>query len=280
MKSRLPAETSFARLRGQPVDGRDLYGGGPEGSRDQAQARLHAYADPEAFSAIVEAIAASDGRLSFRPDQRRGEDAVQLFDSWSGSLSPEQFERWAIAPTARIVRRAEERFIPGRRSSAFPRGPARSWSVMRTGRTSMRSASTRRSIPPGPPALLGNLPLQGNLDPLALLAGGATLEKAVGRIIYLASREAAHLQSRPRHHQGNPDRPCRASARSGAPVTYEIGYALTVTYAWLKAGHIIFVDLLDREACSCCRAIISIIRNRRRAPTRRRNGSTVSASCA
>ncbi len=68
-------------------------------------------------------------------------------------------------------------------------------------------------------ALPENLPLQGNLDPLALLAGGAALESAVGRILSSFAGEAAHLQPRPRHHQGDADRPCRAAARAGAAVS-------------------------------------------------------------
>ena len=73
-----------------------------EGSREQAEARRYAYADPEGFGAIIAAIEAAT--IDYLSGQiRAGVEAVQVFDSWAGSLSPDQFERWVISPTARIV---------------------------------------------------------------------------------------------------------------------------------------------------------------------------------
>src|SRR5207237_2792619 len=73
-----------------------------QGSRDQAEARQAAYADPGAFAEIIGAIEAMT--VDYLSGQiQAGVEAVQLFDSWSGSLSPAQFEQWVIAPTARIV---------------------------------------------------------------------------------------------------------------------------------------------------------------------------------
>src|SRR4029079_6397720 len=73
-----------------------------EGSRDQSEARRLAYADPSRFEAIIRRIA--EVTLHELLGQiEAGAEAVQLFDSWAGSLSPAQFERWVIAPTARLV---------------------------------------------------------------------------------------------------------------------------------------------------------------------------------
>ena len=74
-----------------------------QGSRDQSEARRLAYADPGGFSALIERIEAVT--LDYLSGQvAAGVDALQLFDSWAGSLSPAQFERWVIAPTARSSR--------------------------------------------------------------------------------------------------------------------------------------------------------------------------------
>jgi uroporphyrinogen decarboxylase len=188
VKSRLPAETTLLGFAGSPWTVATYMVAG-QGSRDQAEARLHAYADPEAFSEIIDAVAATT--IDYLSGQiRAGADAVQLFDSWSGSLSPDQFERWVIAPTARIVA-ALKALHPDAPIIGFPKGAgaklaayARETGVDALGLDeTIDPAWAARELPEG-------LALQGNLDPLALLAGGAALEKAVGRIL-------SSLQGRP-----------------------------------------------------------------------------------
>ena len=96
-----------------------------QGSRDQAEARRLAYADPGAFAAIIERIEAVT--LDYLLGQiEAGAEAVQLFDSWAGSLSPAEFERWVIAPTARLVAAHQGAASADVRSSAFPRARAAS----------------------------------------------------------------------------------------------------------------------------------------------------------
>ena len=116
----------------------------------------------------------------------------------------------------------------------------------------MRSGSTRRSIRSGRRATLpAGLPVQGNLDPLLLLAGGDELERAARAHPRCVRRPPARVQPRPRHRQGNPDRACRAAARGGARLAgmtrrvrcldRRMQDVLAMIYLWLKAGHIIFV---------------------------------------
>ena len=181
VKARLPAETTLLGFAGSPWTVATYMVAG-HGSRDQAEARLLAYADPQAFAAIIESIAAVtvdylSGQIS------AGAEAVQLFDSWAGSLSPEQFERWVIAPTARIVADLKARH-PETPVIGFPKGAgARIAAYARE--TRVDALGLDETIDPAGAVriLPENLPLQGNLDPLALLAGGAALEKAVGRIL-------------------------------------------------------------------------------------------------
>src|SRR5689334_16971155 len=91
-----------------------------QGSRDQSEARRIAYADPGAFGAVIERI--EQVTLDYLSGQiDAGADAVQLFDSWSGSLSPAQFERWVIAPTARLVKALKARH-PDVPVIGFPKG--------------------------------------------------------------------------------------------------------------------------------------------------------------
>ena len=153
-----------------------------QGSREQAEARRLAYGDPERFAAIIERIeAVTLGYLSGQIEA--GAEAVQLFDSWSGSLSPGQFERWVIGPTARLTAALHERH-PGVPVIGFPKGAggklgayARETGVDALGiDETVDPAWAARELPQG-------LPVQGNLDPLALIAGGAATERAVDRIL-------------------------------------------------------------------------------------------------
>ena len=92
--ARLESQTTFLGFAGSPWTVATYMVAG-QGSREQAEARRFAYRDPVAFQALVDAIIAlTVDYLSGQIDA--GVDAVQLFDSWAGSLSPAQFERWVI----------------------------------------------------------------------------------------------------------------------------------------------------------------------------------------
>jgi uroporphyrinogen decarboxylase len=91
-----------------------------EGSRDQHEARAMAYADPVGFQAIIDAIVAVT--VEYLSGQIvAGAEAVQLFDSWAGSLAPAEFERWVIAPNAAITAAIHDRH-PGVPVIGFPKG--------------------------------------------------------------------------------------------------------------------------------------------------------------
>src|SRR5438105_9522620 len=91
-----------------------------QGSREQAEARRLAYADEGAFAAIIGRI--EEVTLDYLLGQvEAGAEVLQLFDSWAGSLSPAQFERWVIAPTARLVAALKQRH-PQVPIIGFPKG--------------------------------------------------------------------------------------------------------------------------------------------------------------
>jgi uroporphyrinogen decarboxylase len=181
VKAALPAETTFLGFAGSPWTVATYMIAG-QGSREQAEARRYAYADPSGFGAILAAIEAAT--IDYLSGQiRAGVEAVQLFDSWAGSLAPDQFERWVIAPTARIVAALKARH-PDVPVIGFPKGAggklvayARETGVDAIGLDeTVDIAWAARELP-------DEIVVQGNLDPLALLVGGEALEKAVGRIL-------------------------------------------------------------------------------------------------
>ncbi len=119
VKAQLASETTFLGFAGSPWTVATYMVAG-QGSREQAEARSLAYHDPQKFDAIVRRIeSVTLDYLSGQVDA--GVDAVQLFDSWAGSLAPAEFERWVIAPTARIVDAFRARH-PGTPVIGFPKG--------------------------------------------------------------------------------------------------------------------------------------------------------------
>jgi len=153
-----------------------------QGSREQAEARRLAYRDPQAFAAIVERIETTT--FDYLCGQvEAGADAVQLFDSWAGSLAPAEFERWVIGPTARIVDRLRGRF-PELPVIGFPKGAGGKIAAYAR-ETGVSAVGLDETVDPVWAAgeLPPNIPVQGNLDPLALLAGGESLRSAVRGIL-------------------------------------------------------------------------------------------------
>ncbi|MDB5710852.1 MAG: uroporphyrinogen decarboxylase [Sphingomonas bacterium] len=177
----LPPETTFLGFAGSPWTVATYMVAG-HGSRDQSETRRYAYADPPAFGEIIEAITVCTIDYLSRQIEA-GVEAVQLFDSWSGSLSPAQFERWVIAPNAKIVAAIHE-CHPGVPVIGFPKGAGEKLPAYARG-TGVDAIGVDETIDPEWAAanLPTDMPVQGNLDPLALIAGGATLDAAIDRVL-------------------------------------------------------------------------------------------------
>jgi uroporphyrinogen decarboxylase len=148
------------------------------GTPDQAPARLFAYRQPEDFAALIERLVQASA-VYLVQQLKAGAEAVQLFDTWAGVLAPEEFERWCVQPARKIVEQVR-REVPDAKIIGFPRGAGTNlpsyidnvavnavgldWAIDRD--------FAREKIQ-------SRIPVQGNLDPLALLAGGAALDRAV-----------------------------------------------------------------------------------------------------
>ncbi len=151
------------------------------GSKDQAEARRLAYRDPSAFQALIDAIVGvTVDYLSMQITA--GAQTVQLFDSWAGSLAPSEFERWVIAPTADIVGRLMVRHgeVP---IIGFPKGAGAKLAAY-AAETGVDAVGLDETIDPAwaDAMLPPGMPVQGNLDPLALIAGGRALDHGIARI--------------------------------------------------------------------------------------------------
>jgi uroporphyrinogen decarboxylase len=152
------------------------------GTPDQAPARQFAYRDADGFAALVDKLVDASASYLIRQLQA-GVDAVQIFDTWAGVLPAEEFRRWCIEPTQRIVAKVRAQ-VPGAKIIGFPRGVG---------------TALLRYVEEVPVDAIGldwtvdlffarnqiqwRVPVQGNLDPLVLLCGGAALDRAVDAVL-------------------------------------------------------------------------------------------------
>ncbi|MBB3859860.1 uroporphyrinogen decarboxylase [Novosphingobium hassiacum] len=181
VKAQLAPETTLLGFAGSPWTVATYMVAG-EGSRDHHDTRAMAYRDPQAFQAIIDAVA--DVTIEYLSGQvEAGAEGLQLFDSWSGSLAPAQFERWVIAPNAKIAAEMQRRY-PHVPIIGFPKGAGEKLAAYAR-ETGVNAVGVDETIDPlwAARELPANMPVQGNLDPLLLLSGGADLETQTIRVL-------------------------------------------------------------------------------------------------
>jgi uroporphyrinogen decarboxylase len=181
VKQELPSGIALLGFCGAPwtVATYMIAGGG---SVDQSPARQFAYRYPDAFAELIETLIASSASYLIRQFEA-GVDAVQIFDTWAGVLPPDEFRKWCIEPCARIVA-AVRQSVPDAKIIGFPRGAGtklvpyiESVPVDAVGLDWMIELGFARE------QVQSARPVQGNLDPLALLAGGAALDRSIDAIL-------------------------------------------------------------------------------------------------
>jgi uroporphyrinogen decarboxylase len=179
----LPAEVTLIGFAGAPwtLAAYMVEGGG---SKEFLLARRLARQQPALFAGLIDLLTEAVTRF-LDAQVEAGAEVLQLFDSWAGVLPETELRRWCIEPTRRIVAALSAKH-PDVPIIAFPRGigagyatfaeevPVQGISLDTTVPVSWAANALRRD--PG-------LCLQGNLDPVALLADHATLLDEAGRIV-------------------------------------------------------------------------------------------------
>jgi uroporphyrinogen decarboxylase len=152
------------------------------GTPDQAPARMMAYRHPEAFAGIIDVLV--ENSIQYLLGQlAAGADALQIFDTWAGVLPPREFARWSVEPTRRIVE-GVRRQAPAAKIIGFPRGAG----ALLPGYVEATGVDAVSIDWTAEPELIRTrvqtkVAVQGNLDPLALIAGGAALDRAVDDVL-------------------------------------------------------------------------------------------------
>jgi len=152
------------------------------GSKDQAEARLWAYRDPSSFQTLIDLLVeTSIGYLLGQVEAGAG--VLQIFESWAGGLPEDEFARWCIAPTSAIVAAVKTQ-APDVPVIGFPRGCG-ALAQLYASETGIDAIGCDTGMPLGfmRESLQSRLPVQGNLDPLLLLAGGSHLDRRVEEIL-------------------------------------------------------------------------------------------------
>jgi len=157
------------------------------GTVDQHPARSFAYRFPREFAKLIDILVEASASYLIR-QFAAGVDAVQIFDTWAGNLPAGEFQKWCVEPCGRIVA-AVRKAVPGAKIIGFPRGAG-------TGLGSYLEAIAVDAIGLDWTIELAfardhiqtRRPIQGNLDPLALLVGGEALDRSIDAVIEAFSK--------------------------------------------------------------------------------------------
>jgi uroporphyrinogen decarboxylase len=181
VRAGLPAETALIGFAGAPwTVATYMVEGGV--SRDFAAVKGWAFTDPDGFGRLIDRVV--EATLVYLKGQvAAGAEALQLFDSWAGVLPETAFRRWVIEPTRRLVTALKEQY-PELPIIGFPRGAGLMYRAYFI-ETGVTAVGLDTGVPPGVArkTLQGIGPVQGNLDPLLLVAGGTAMEEGVGEIL-------------------------------------------------------------------------------------------------
>ncbi len=151
------------------------------GSKDFAAVRGMAYGQPVLFQRLMDVL--TEASVEYLSAQVvAGAEALMLFDSWAGVLSPSLFRMHCVAPAARIVSALRARH-PGVPLIAFPRLAGvmtRDYAATGVDAVGVDTGSDIAAVAAMVPARMA---VQGNLDPLAVVAGGSAMERETAAIL-------------------------------------------------------------------------------------------------
>ena len=180
LRRQLPGETTLIGFCGAPWTVATYMIAG-HGTPDQAPGRLFGYRNPEAMQKLL-AVLADHSAAYLKRQIAAGADVVQIFDSWAGVLDEASFEAFCVEPVRRIVASIREEY-PEVPIIGFPRGAGALYEGYR-GRTGVTALGLDWSLPlSAARRLQSEGAVQGNLDPMRLVAGGRALDEGVDAIL-------------------------------------------------------------------------------------------------
>ncbi|WP_376765758.1 uroporphyrinogen decarboxylase [Stappia sediminis] len=180
LREELPSGTSLLGFCGAPWTVA-CYSVAGHTTPDQTAARVGSYRDPDLLQAFIDALVPASIDYLVR-QLEAGADAVQIFDTWAGVLDDEGFERWSVAPTRKIVSGVKAR-AANAKVIGFPKASAARLIGYIEG-TGVDAVGLDWTVPAGlAREIQKKVPIQGNLDPMRLVAGGRALDEGVDRVL-------------------------------------------------------------------------------------------------
>ena len=181
IRAALPSETTFLGFCGAPWTVATYMIAG-RGTSDQGPARKAALTDPDGFQKLIDVLVASSIAYLARQIEC-GADAVQIFDTWAGVLDEEEFTRWSIEPTRRIVEGLRA-IHPGARVIGFPKG-TQALLFRYVAETGVDAVGLDWTMPHAfaRAHIQSRVAVQGNLDPMRVVVGGRALDEGVDRVL-------------------------------------------------------------------------------------------------
>jgi uroporphyrinogen decarboxylase len=119
-----------------------------------------------------------------------GADAIQVFDSWVGALSPTDYRQFVLAPTTELIRRIRALGVP---VIYFGVDTATLLPVMRETGTDVLGLDWRVPLDQAWYTLGHGVAVQGNLDPIVLFAPDSVLHARVAEILHAAADRPGHI---------------------------------------------------------------------------------------
>lgn len=181
LRQELPKETALIGFAGAPWTVATYMVGG-RGSPDQGAAKAWAYGDPEGFGSLINLLTDVTGDY-LEAQVKAGAEVLQIFDTWAGSLPAEQFRRFCLEPI-KALRARLKKSCPEVPVIAFPKGAGAAYETYFK-ETGVNAISLDTAVDPvwAARVLQPIGPVQGNLDPLLLVAGGSEMDRAVDHLL-------------------------------------------------------------------------------------------------
>ena len=159
------------------------------GSRTYVHTKSLMYRDPEAWDELMRRLIRVLGQFSAL-QARAGADAIQVFDSWAGCLSPADYTRYVLPHTRALIAEVKVTGVP---VIYFGTGTATLLDAIKQTRAEVIGIDWRIPIDEAFEKLGSKFAIQGNLDPVALFAPEGELRKQARQVLKSAAGRPGHI---------------------------------------------------------------------------------------
>jgi uroporphyrinogen decarboxylase len=158
------------------------------GTKNFIKTKSLMYQDPSCWHLLMEKL--SEAIISYLNAQiRSGAEAVQVFDSWAGTLSPQDYREFVLPHSQKVFKKLPHA-VP---KIHFATGTSGILELMQEGGGDIIGIDWRIDLGEAWERLGSNVGIQGNLDPVTLFGPQERIEKAVGEILDKAKGRPGHI---------------------------------------------------------------------------------------